>query len=153
MPTYPSTPRIKFENIEKYRKTESFTGAKIDSIVISIHFEDGNGDLGNLKDDTTQNYFIDFMRKKNDVYTELDFLDLGKTFPRLAPNDEYIGPLEGSLSLNTKILHQTDINSGIGTPNPNLLDYGDTVRFDIRIRDRSGNMSNKISTDELIITP
>jgi hypothetical protein len=45
-PTYPDTPSIEFSNLTRYIVTNSNFGTKVDSIVFTIRFKDGNGDLG-----------------------------------------------------------------------------------------------------------
>lgn len=150
-PKYDDTPRIEFQSLEKYRIIEDFTKAKTDSFIVSIYFEDGDGDLGtNSTDSSIQNYFIDLLRLQNGVYIKYDILDLGRKFPLLAPEEGYIGPLEGTLSLNTKLLHGIDIEN---PSDPTSLQYGDTIKFTVQIKDRADRLSNLIESYPLIITP
>lgn len=142
---------IAFKSLDRYRIIENFTQAKTDSIVITISFEDGDGDLGTNSTDTSiQNYYIALLKRKSGIYNEVTLLTPGKRFPRLAPDDDYLGPLEGTLSLNAKLTHGFDINNP-GTPDG--LQYGDTIKFNVSIKDRADHMSNQIETSTLILAP
>jgi hypothetical protein len=47
-PTYPDTPAIEFSRLERYLVSNSFFASNvlIDSIIVTVNFKDGNGDLG-----------------------------------------------------------------------------------------------------------
>jgi hypothetical protein len=78
-PEFSTTPAISFSSIQKITKTsnDGFGGkTKIDSIIMSIRFEDGDGDLGitaaemkeNAKYKDFRNFEVDVLLKKNGKY-------------------------------------------------------------------------------------
>jgi len=78
------TPAIRFESIQKITKTsnDGFGGkAKIDSVIMSIRFEDGDGDLGitaaeikaNSKYKDFRNFEVDVMLRKNGKFVPVTF--------------------------------------------------------------------------------
>ncbi|MEN9363790.1 MAG: hypothetical protein RI903_1099, partial [Bacteroidota bacterium] len=83
-PEYSMTPAITFESIQKITKTsnDGFGGkAKIDSVIMSIRFEDGDGDLGitaaeikaNSKYKDFRNFEVDVMLRKNGKFVPVTF--------------------------------------------------------------------------------
>ncbi|HXA00724.1 MAG TPA: hypothetical protein VNW99_01980 [Cytophagaceae bacterium] len=48
VPEYPVTPQIEFAKISRYVVSNPFSSVPIDSIIITVNFKDGNGDLGLL---------------------------------------------------------------------------------------------------------
>jgi hypothetical protein len=46
VPEYPATPQIEFSNVSRYLVNNPFSLMPIDSIIITINFKDGDGDLG-----------------------------------------------------------------------------------------------------------
>ena len=149
-PNYSDTPEISFREIYRY-SLEAGRGvgkARRDSVVISVNFKDGDGNLGNdvpvPKADSARyfsnggwgNYRIRTFRLENGSYKEivlpvnntLYFPDFTKKKPK--------GPISGSLDFNT------------------TFQYGTTykmypTKFKITIRDRSLNQSNEVETDTL----
>ncbi|GAB4029342.1 hypothetical protein GCM10028809_19600 [Spirosoma gilvum] len=124
--------------------------SKRDSVVITIGFKDGDGNLGNdiplPKADSTRyysngawgNYEIKTFRLINKQYVEyklgvLNFL----VFPDLAKNKPK-GAIEGSLDFNQTFQYGTQI-------------YRYPTKFQIRIRDRDLNTSNVIETDTITL--
>jgi hypothetical protein len=47
-PEYPVTPQIEFSKINRYVVNNPFSSVPIDSIIITVNFKDGDGDLGLL---------------------------------------------------------------------------------------------------------
>lgn len=150
-PNYSNTPEIDFKGIDRY-ELPAGTGvgkSKRDSVVITIGFKDGDGNLG---DDSPSeaailrykangnwgNYQIRTFRYINKKYEEfgsdssvnatLFFPDLTKGKPK--------GAIEGTLDFNQ------------------IFPYGNSIvfyptKFQIRIRDRALNASNVIETDTI----
>jgi len=149
-PNYPDKPEISFIDIYPY-PLEAGRGVgkgKRDSVVISVFFKDGDGNLGNTiplsKGDSARyasnggwgNYRIRTFRLVNGKYEEFP-QDVNKTlyFPDLR-KDKPKGAIEGPLDFNT------------------TYQYGTTFRmyptkFKITIRDRDLNESNEIETDTI----
>jgi hypothetical protein len=146
-PNYSNTPAIDYKGMFKY-PIEAGKGvgkSKRDSLVITIGFKDGDGNLGTDSQADTAfysangkwgNYEIKAFRFINKQYIEfpsaiyktLIFPDLTKGKPK--------GAIEGTLDFNQLFYYTT----------PYRL-Y--PTKFQIRIRDRSLNVSNVIETDTI----
>ncbi|KPM48896.1 hypothetical protein [Jiulongibacter sediminis] len=124
---------------------DKFIGANKDSIVINVHFQDGDGDLGLGEEDKANaqknddfNYIIKPYRMRNGVFQPYDpLVPLSGYFP-LLKIDEKPGPLEGTLSYTIQFFHS-------------FTRKNDTLRFDIQIKDRAGNLSNVTETEPIIV--
>ncbi len=150
-PDYDLTPKIAFKSIEKYVIIGSLSLAKQDSVVVTLSFEDGDGDLGMDANNVgtepyvnfyERNYHAILYKKVKGVYEEVkgvdgEVLEYGGVFPELI--DEQ-GPIDGNLNYHILISHN----------NAQVLEAFDTLRFDIFIVDRALNKSNTITTSEFI---
>ncbi|WP_420149998.1 hypothetical protein [Spirosoma sp.] len=149
-PDYSNTPAIEFKGIDKYTiAAGSGVGqSKRDSIVITIGFKDGDGDLGTSSDtykaDSTRyfsnggwsNYQIKTFRLINRQYVELKLpINNFLTFPNLA-KDKPKGAIEGTLDFNQ--VYQYGVGSRFYP-----------TKFQIKIRDRALQESNVIETDTI----
>lgn len=151
-PNYSDVPSIDFKGIFRYTLAAG-TGvgqSKRDSVVITIGFKDGKGDLGTSSEtytaDTTRykanggwgNYEIKTFRLENKQYVERPLaINNFLTFPNLARNKPQ-GAIEGTLDFGQ------------------IFPYGNRVynyptKFRIRIRDRALQVSNTIETDTLTL--
>ena len=160
-PVFNITPEIEFLAIENIRVGEGLTAK--DSIIISVKFKDGDGDLG-LKDEDTlapysdfitnnegieelnmfrHNYFIDFYRQEGEEFVKVEFpdptLNFNGRFPYLNEPETEGGPLEGVLSYTFDI-----------TPSP-LIPNNSVLKFEVTIADRALNLSNVIETDTVLV--
>lgn len=151
-PSYDETPRIEYNSIKKDIITNSLTLSKVDSITISIRFEDGDADLGinDLSDTASQdNYFVTTYIQKEGSFQEIQFpIEFDAKFGRLGPSN-YTGPLDGELNRGLEINHQ-GTNTYTLNGNTFTLNAGDTLQFEIQIKDESSNFSNTIITDPII---
>lgn len=152
-PNYSNTPAIEFKGIDRYTLAagKGVGQSKRDSVVTTINFKDGDGDLGNSiplpKADSLQyrsrggwgNYQIKVFRLINKQYVEYtnlrnnDFL----LFPDLRKNKPK-GPIEGPLQFSQ------------------IFPYGTRIqlyptKFQIKIRDRALQESNVIETDTITL--
>lgn len=102
-----------------------------DSIVFILHYEDGNGDLGFNTPDSMSLFITD----TRIPLTESFFV------PLLSPEGADIA-IQGELEvmLNNTILVDPESAS-------------ETVRFQIQLRDRSGNFSNTIEASAITVLP
>lgn len=151
-PNYSDTPAIDFKGIARYT-IEAGKGVgkgKRDSVVITIGFKDGDGNIGNSiplpKADSARyatnggwgSYRIRTFRLVNKKYEEVPLAvnttlyipDLTKGKPK--------GAIEGSLDFNQ------------------IFQYGTSfqlfpTKFQIEIRDRSLNVSNTVETDTISV--
>lgn len=99
-----------------------------DKLVITISYEDGDGDLGNPDPDINSIFVKDARLEKADEYY----------LSPLAPEDARIS-ISGTLQLELS----TTFVLGNGTE--------EKTRFSIHFVDRSGNQSNTLETDEITI--
>ncbi len=120
-----------------------------DSVIVTIGFQDGTGDLGEDTRDTTRqrlifgkepwgNYEIRTFQFLNGTFTELPQGDNKKLFfPRLTREGQR-GPIEGDLDFSQVFPYQRPFRM---VP----------VKFQIRIRDRGLQVSNIIETDTISV--
>ncbi len=159
-PNLPDTPSIEYISLDKVRDSNGD-----DSIAFTIRYQDGNGDLGLDPDDTDPpfqptdpmtgnpnfyhyNFHIVMYEKQGGSYVLFtpnspglfDSTALDGRFPRLleSDNDKVI---EGNLTYGLQTFSKT---SGKFDPN-------DTLRFEVKIVDRALNISNTITTKEIVV--
>ena len=149
-PNYSKVPQIQFKGFSRYTlQPGSGVGqSKRDSLVITLGFTDGDGDLGNSLPITSSesdryqqaggwgNYRIRTFRLENKQYVEQNLVNNNLLiFPRLSREGK-TGPIVGDLDLNQ------------------LYQYGNRftiypTKYRIQIRDRALNISNEIETDTI----
>ena len=111
-------------------------GFKDTAATVTIYFADGDGDLGVFDDGTQKenNFIISCFEKKNDVWNFL--IDLSAPFPTITPtgsNKSIDGTIDYLMPLP-----------------PNVSN--DTLRYELYIIDRAGNESNKVTTNEIVVS-
>jgi hypothetical protein len=144
-PEFSLTPEISFDSITSDIRLDQFIGATKDSVVVSIKFQDGDGDLGynesqksiaQKNDDF--NYIVrSFRKKKGKFEAFVPLIPLSGYFPSLK-TDNKPGPIEGTLSYTIEFFHSF-------TPKK------DTLKFEIQIKDSAGNLSNVATSDEIVL--
>lgn len=157
-PTFSSTPAIQFKSIKKITKTsnDGFGGTtKIDSVIMSINFQDAEGDLGlteaQVKSDAKykdfRNFEVAVLLKKNGVFIPITFRPAlgGLMNFNFKPNQKP-GPIEGSIDYSTQFVYA--FYKGYS---PEFTPTNDTLKFRIFIRDNAFNQSNTVETDPIII--
>jgi hypothetical protein len=162
-PSYPDTPEISFESIRLQRFTVANSTVPIDSVYITINFQDGDGDLGlnsveaqtapyGSKDVAAVNYInTAFIKNANNggrfdsartFYNYLPKRDLYSLFDHLSPTtDSRKSPLRGRLTRAY----------GFYLGSPYLP--GQEIKFRVSIYDRALHHSNEIETTSLVIAP
>ncbi|MCU0416799.1 MAG: hypothetical protein MUE33_06395 [Cytophagaceae bacterium] len=142
-PGYPDQPSIQFDNLRVTVGTDVNTLARVDSVFITIRFQDGNGDLGN-DPPQANDYFLKVFKKSGGVFSEVLFtgLDYNGKLPLLSPLTAS-GPIDGTITRSV-----TFIRPGIP---PGPLFPLDTLRFDVQIKDRAGNFSQWVTTDSFVL--
>lgn len=140
-------------------RIESQLGNRVDSLILVLHFQDGDGDLGLTSDDRETNpkymqkhpdgsenkywynYFAKAYRKVNGKFVEVIIGEKSVTYSGAFPplkTDGKPGPIEGDLEYSIYYpLKSTPAN--------------DTVRFEIQLVDRALNESNIILTEPMIV--
>lgn len=99
-----------------------------DSLVFTIKYRDGDGDLGE-NDPDVENFFL--ADSRNNVIYKF-------RIPQLAPDNSNI-IIEGNLNV---VLANTAIIDG----------YPTTFTYSIYVKDRAGNQSNTITTSSVTVT-
>ncbi|GAB2614546.1 hypothetical protein GCM10027035_08820 [Emticicia sediminis] len=138
-------PAIEFRSLKKEIRIDQFAGSKKDSVILTIKFQDGDGDLGlNEKEKTAAeltndfNYIIKIFRKRRGVFTEfIPDVPYSGYFPRLKA-DGKIGPIEGT------------IDYSIDFPHP-FTPVKDSLKFQVTIKDRAGNISNTTESEVIVL--
>jgi len=123
-PNFPVEPNITF----KLMSTNS-VNEFADSIVVTFEYEDGDGDLGVTADDTTTDVF--FMDSRTGFIYEY-------RLPYIEPKSKNKG-ISGEITI-------TILSVGCLPSKSN-----DTLHYKIQIKDRAGNLSNKIKTPDIYI--
>lgn len=140
------TPVIAFQSLRKIALAANATKARRDSVIVSIKFSDGDGDLGENVRDSTRiktvfgnqlwgNYQIRAFRLVNNDFEEITPSPAPKLFVSLgAPTPSSVLPEIGTLDYSQLFLY-----SGAAELLP--------VKFQIQMRDRNLNESNVVETD------
>lgn len=143
-PTYPIEPVIEFQSLNRTEILQSRNNiSKIDTLIITFSFTDGDGDLGD------QDSINIFMTDSRDGFTHSFKVN---PIPQLGSGDGIAGDIAIKLtnSPTTKYFCCT-------FPNTNLTCIAseefpvDEMYYTIQIRDRAGNLSNTIRTDPIRI--
>ncbi len=151
-PDFDDTPRIIFNSIDKFTVADPFSGptAKKDSVVITIDFEDGDGDLGvsPAERDTNAlntiykdwgNYELTILKKDNKgSFQPLPSSVTSKLFFPTLKRDGKPGPIKGKLDLSQTYFYSRFSKLSV-------------VKFKVRIRDKSLRASNVIETDTISV--
>lgn len=160
-PDYSDTPRIKAKTTSVVRLASEMGQLPIDSVTVTISFEDGDGDLGLSTTDTMApyndatvngvqtnpnyfNYYVQPQTKVGDQWKDFvqnQSIGIGEyngRFPRLGPESGKEAPLKGDLRRNLSLQYGT-------------IEAGTEVRFRVSIRDRALNLSNEVFTEPIII--
>jgi len=139
-PNYPNQPVITYEGVNKTSVYQGVPGLPKDTLAIFFSFTDGDGDLSTQ--DSTDLFLFDSR-----------FPSISSLYKIPAIPDEGTGNgIRGEitvriLSTNTGICC---IDNGFACPNnPSIAT--DTFSYEIQIKDRAGNLSNKIRTETLTI--
>ena len=122
---YSDVPAITFESI-----SPGIVKQFSDSLIVTIGYEDGNGDLGENGSDVKNAFVTD---SRND-------LTYGFRVKQLAPTDASI-IIKGKLLI---VIPQVALN--------NLTGISETATFSIYLKDRAGNKSNVVNTSSITIT-
>ncbi|WP_421827214.1 hypothetical protein [Larkinella sp.] len=146
-PDFDNTPKISSPSVTSYPAFDDFSQIPKDSLVITVQFQDGDGDLGLSVDERTKdslnyldwgNYELKTYRFVNGKFEYVDLPVLNKLFfPRLKPDNKN-SPLEGKLDFSQSFLRSRNTRM---TP----------VKFAIRIRDRQLRVSNVVETDTISV--
>jgi hypothetical protein len=124
-PDYPTVPQIEFDSLTK---TYVKGLPALDSITFYISFTDGDGDLGPVNNDTTPNLLFKDSRT--------GFIN-GFQFPFITPEGN-VKDISGTIAYTFSPFDCV--------PGKKL----DTFSYTISILDRAGNISNEVTTPDII---
>ncbi|WP_149239778.1 hypothetical protein [Dyadobacter sp. 32] len=147
IPDISHTPKIAYNGIKQYTIFDS-AGRKItEKVILTIDFEDGDGDLGNTADERAGEYenhpnyeLVTLTKQPDGSWSEkIRNEDIPKWMPVLKP-DVKAGPIRGKLDYNSSYPYG---NSTVPI----------TLKFKIRIKDRALNVSNQIMETDTVVVP
>jgi hypothetical protein len=147
-PTFDVVPAIEFADIRKETVLDAIDGQKKDSVILTIKFQDGDGDIGfdSKKDADAINaaaikgdfHFVvkTFQQRRGRVIPREDFNFSG--FPPRLKNDGKIGPIEGKLDYSMDFPFSFTAKR-------------DSLKFQVFIKDRAGNISNTVESKIIVL--
>jgi hypothetical protein len=164
-PEYPVTPSISFNDIQVIRIQKQAGGQPLDSIRMTINYQDGDGNLG-LSPDERKNPPFDFQKGTNRFYNNF-FVE---PFVRNPATGRYESLVAKGITTpgayNGAFPHPTSTTDSKAAPIKGTITYApvafglgdtfqprDSVRFEITIADRTPSTSNTITTRAVYIRP
>ena len=114
------------------------------SVIMKVFFEDGDGDLGRVDENST----------KNNVFlhdNQLGFIDSVSYWIPFIPSKGSVPDISGNIRIT---IQKPGEPTGLIASTCNFTASNgkiDTISYDIQIRDRSGNISNLMTSPPLII--
>ncbi len=143
-PEYPNEPVIKFESLSKSTLYQSGgpTALPADSLVVRFSFTDGDGNISQLDGDMTNDIF--FYDSRLPAFSE------PLRFPLIDQEGTGNG-ISGIVSvtlINKPSVGPCCIRNGRACVQEASFPV-DTFSYEIEIRDRAGNISNRIRTDPI----
>ncbi len=143
-PDYPIEPVIEYSSMSSnIARQNILNGPAGDTILATITFTDGDGDIGNENDETT--IVITDLR---DNTPEESAIKLPKV-PEPGANNGISGEIIFRL-LPTCCLYPPEFEQVLCTPSTSSFKV-DTLRYEVYIIDRAGNESNKIILEPIYI--
>lgn len=151
------------------KDTAEAGGAQVSLVEVTVSWKDGNGDLGYVRDqqvESDRNYFLTIEKKKNGAFKVVT--PLGGSIPGNFGYNGYFENLNPEGPKSTKAFKLTGdlsyrVNGKSGfvvfPPEPigtidgvsETVRAGDVLRFQVQIKDRAGNLSNTITTEEVTL--
>ncbi len=141
-PNYPDVPVIKYEGVNKIAVYQGVNGLPSDTLEIFVSFTDGDGDLS--------------FQDSSDIFLYDSRIPSRATKFRipLIPVDGTGNGIRGELTVRTlsKPGNICCIQSGTACPDVSVVTNPvDTFSYEIQIKDRAGNYSNKVRTELITI--
>lgn len=139
-PDYPDTPVIAYEGVNKMSVYQGNGQLPDDTLEIYISFTDGDGDLS--FEDSTDIFLYD---------SRFPSISSNFSIPSI-PEDGTGNGIRGEITIRTVNRNQNIccIDNGIACDFNPQIDQ-DTFSYAIKIKDRSGNISNSVQTEVLNI--
>ncbi len=154
-PTFDLKPLIGFKDASVVTKNSSDLLGNItkrDSVIITIDFQDGDGDLGFTQADLTkiqppnaQSFVVNLYVRKNGTFLKsTPTTPIGANMP-VRLKEGAAGPIEGTMDYGLTFDYQNFKGY------PYLTGKKDTVYFDVWILDRALNKSNVVQTKPVVL--
>lgn len=136
-PNYPNEPQITYVGTNKASVLQGNPQLAVDTLLVFFSFTDGDGDVS-FPSDSLDIFLTD---SRTDLTTNLRF--------PVIPSEGTGNGISGEVTL--RLINRDYLccinNNFICRIDPNFPT--DTVSFQLQIRDRSGNLSNKIQTETI----
>lgn len=150
-PNFDIIPQIEFADLKKEVILDAFDGTKKDSVILTISFQDGDGDLGYddkkdadakaKRDAATKGdfaYVIKAFRQRRGKFTEVNYVPSLSGFFLALKTDGKVGPIEGFLDYSMDFPHAFSFKK-------------DSIKFQVYIKDRAGHTSNTVESKVIIL--
>ncbi len=150
-PNFEIIPQIEFKDLQKEVLLDAFDGRKKDSIIVTVKFQDGDGDLGydDKKDADAKAkkeaaakgdfaYVIKAFRMRRGKLAEVVYEPSLSGFFLALKTDGKPGPIEGDLDYSMDFPHAFSFKK-------------DSIKFQIYIKDRAGHQSNVVESKFVIL--
>ena len=157
-PEYPDTPEIEFVKLENY---PSKARQNVDSVVITLFFQDGDGDLGLTSTDTLppfsdRNLDGTVNRFRNNFFAQVERLEEDGEFRPVTFASENFNldsrfPVLNTLEKETALEGDLRYSLTLFTTSFSPIKKGDVLRYRISIADRNLNVSNEVVTDPMTV--
>ncbi|MEL7423648.1 MAG: hypothetical protein AAFN81_11690 [Bacteroidota bacterium] len=136
-PDYPDTPVIEYTGVNKTTINQFIPSLPADTLAIFFSFTDGDGDLSS--EDSTDVFLYDSR-----------FPEFPNTYKiPLIPDEGTGNGIRGDITVRIQnAFNICCIENGFACPPNPTIDL-DTFSYEIQIRDRAGNFSNRIRTETL----
>ena len=157
-PDFSFIPEISFNNVRVLTvASQGLLGVtKKDSVVMTVNFQDGDGDLGftpaelivlkKTTGDSLQTFVVDVFVQRNGKFIKSNPKEkFGGNVPIRFKQGSKPGPIEGTIDYSATF--EYNVFQGI----PYLKGKNDTIKFAIQIKDRALNKSNIVETSPVVI--
>lgn len=133
---FPNEPIIAFKSAEIYDGFDTVFAQPTKMVALAVDFTDGDGDIGVEADSATSpNFIIAYYEMRNGNWVQpLPENSFSATIPPLTPTGQNKS-LKGEIKLDLNISNRGS----------------DSLMFDMELMDRSGNISNRVSTPLLVV--
>ncbi len=157
LPDFSNTPSISYNNVRIITKLAGIYGTdKTDSLILSINYQDGDGDLGFTKEelaalkkvygDSLKTFVVDLYVKQKGKFLKSDPKEkFGGDIGFHLKESSKSGPIEGVIDYSVPFIY------GLYDKIPYLTGKNDTIKFAVTLKDRALNVSNTIETPEFVI--
>ena len=132
-----TTPSIAFESLDP--RTVKAASSE-DTVFLTFRFSDGDADLGVGANGSSGQYDVFLIDNRNNQVNQYLFPDIA---------DELRDPAKGMSGTATIILQ-----AALLRPRDSLHTVlGDTLKYEVYVKDRAGHESNRFTTPEIFLTP